>query len=363
MQEIKVWYSFGFLSSNVRLTKGEAKDAAYGSAVHEGILHYDGDLEDLLNKRSVVFSVNQGNSFGHFFFTLEEAINHYVEGSGADGESYFAEVYDIYPASYKPVELPTTVMLYKGDRGLCCRLNLHPEEDGAYCKGKIYFVDRSCTDKAREGLFVVTSVKDKGSYGFVSGYMKQCKAPSTKQVVSYIIENSMYDNHVSFCKSNVGDFAIINGRYFVQEDGEMVHSSLLVHLDDKFVVIDKVTTGADLVCEVYQDCTYREFKDRFVRFGFSVPQSVHSSRFISDLFDEAEDCGFVSLRSAYNVDFVDVVDNKLPDVLDQFSKDEVREIVDIVNKINKNANSVITGKIKSGKIPMLTRRVNYEYQY
>lgn len=363
MQEVKVWYSFGFLSSNVRLTKGEAKDVAYGSAVHEGTLHYDGDLEDLLNKMSVVFGVNQGNSSGHFFFTPEEAINHYVKGSGADGESYFAEIYNIYPASYKPVELPTTVMLYKGDRGLCCRLNLHPEEDGAYCRGKIYFVDRSCTDKAREGLFVVTSVKDKGSYGFVSGYMKQYKAPSTEQVVSYIIENSMYDNHVSFCKSNVGDFAIINGRYFVQEDGEMVHSSLLVHLDDKLVITDKATTGADLVCEVYQNCTYKEFRDRFVRFGFHVPQSMHSNRFISDLFDEAEDCGFVSLRSIYNVDFVDVVDEKLPEALNQFSKDEVKEIVDIVNKINKNANSAIAGKIKSGKIPMLTRRVNYEYQY
>lgn len=363
MQEVKVWYSFGFMSSNVRLTKGEAKDAAYGSAVHEGTLHYDGDLEDLLNKRSVVFSVNHGKSSGHFFFTEKEAIDYYVEGSDANGESYFAEIYNIYPASYKPVELPTTVMLYEGDRGLCCRLNLHPEEDGNYCKGKIYFVDRSCTDKARKGLFVVTSVKDKGSYGFVSGYMKQYKAPSMEQVVSYIIEHSVYDKPVSFCKSNVGDFAIINGRCFVQEGSDMAHSSLLVFLDGNPVVTDKTTTGADLVCEVYQGCTYKEFKGRFVRFGFSVPQSVHSNRFISDLFDEAEDCGFVSLRSVYNVDFVDVVDEKLPDALDQFSKDEVKEIVDIVNKINKNANSVITGKIKSGKIPMLTRRVNYEYQY
>ena len=357
MQEVNVWYSSrGLGFTPVRLTRGEALDAGGGvNGACPGTLHYEGNLDELLKEHSVVYRFCVGELCSHFYFSVEEVYARVKECFYEEHSPANLETCEIKPARYKPVELPVTVDMWSGEKGPFCRMNLHPEIDGQFCRGKIYFVDRNCADKICEGPAIITSVKDKGSYGFVTGYMKQYQDPTDAQVADYVIKNNLYEEIVQFCNNKFGSFVLLYGKCFIQEGGAMYQSDLyLPGYDDDFTVTESLS-GADLVCQGYQGCSYEEFKAKFVRFEFEGMQPAKCSRFVSELFDEAIKYGFISHRVVCNVEYVVVNEKELPNALDQFSQEEMNSIIKVVYKINTGANEAIKAKIKSGKVTLLKK--------
>lgn len=75
---------------------------------------------------------------------------------------------------YEPIEFPVSVFMSyavnkkTGKESLCARLNAHPEIDGMYATGKVFFPDKSWKD-VHFGAAEVTITKEMDTYGFISG--------------------------------------------------------------------------------------------------------------------------------------------------------------------------------------------------
>lgn len=358
----------GYVTGRVFLSKGQAVDFILRGHYKEIVLHYEGDLNKLVEDNNLVWYVTDTISdpdimevvSRNFYFSREEAIEA-AKKAGLDAgvwNSY--SVFIDSPGDYVPVQLPVQTTLLRNEKGLYCRLNLHPEEEGLHAKGKIFFPDRACAEHLCEGPVMIHSVKDKGNYGFFSGEMVQFKAPSDAQVSEYIIKNSLYESKVRFMEGKFGTYANIYNSsntlfscrdYLVlRPDGCVEKNYDMAEYGEVASKCTEEILGVDLVCQGYQGCNFEDFYNRFVRFGFDAYGAIWSTRFISKLFDEAIKCGFIAIKSTNHVDFVEVSKARLMEALDQFSQEEMAEIIAKVNEINNKANEDIQNKIRSGKL-------------
>lgn len=349
--ETKVWYTDSFNGGIlVRFTKGEAIEDGHTGWSPEGTLHYCGDLAEILKNTSTVYRYAVGDLCSHFYFDEEEAWKAVAE-SFYDGLSKDnLQVCDIVPKKYEPVKLPCHVLLEEGNRGLLCRMNLHPEETGMKSGWKLYFPDRDCKEELCAGPAIITEVKEKSTYGFFKARMVQYEAPSDEEVSQYIIKHNMYDRDVRFCSNKFGNFVLLDELRLVKKDGEVSICNIRPDVYDNNVIVSKVIKSCDLVSQGYQGCSVDELIAKFGQFMFDGYGSKRSTRFISILFDEAISSGFINLRTIHNVEFVEVNREALEYNLNQYSPEEMSEIAAVCADLNEKANQAIKSKIKSGKI-------------
>lgn len=358
MNEIKVWSTDTWsCGTQVRFNAGEAIDLSDNHNALAGVLYFDGNLEELLKNTSSVYRYNLDYLRRFFYFSEEDALNaarearpEWVDENGSCVQKCYIE-----PAQYKPVALPVCTVLETNAKGLYCRLNLRPDVFGTHTPGKIYFPDHSCKDKLCAGPVVITEVKERTSYGFVKGYPRQFQAPTDEQLSNYIIESNLYDFNFRFCTNRFGSFVFCpaTDTCFVLKDGN-VHKTYPLNEYDPDITVREEVKGVDLVCQGYQGCNFDELVSKFGAFQFVDPFASTSSRYLSDLFDEAVSFGFISLRSSHGVEYVEVHANVLKTAIDQFSREEMQELFSLCADLNEKANKAIQAKIRSGKIRLNT---------
>lgn len=350
MNSVNVWFAETWLSGlQVRLNAGEALDASDGYGAPLGVLHYEGDLNEILQTTETVYRFNADYLARNFYFSQTEAYKAAEKAGLADHPTGAIQGGHIIPARYKAVTLPTEVFLHENERGLYCRMNLHPEIFGTRQKGKMYFVDRSCRDKLCMGPAVITEVHERTSYGFITGHMKQFEVPSDLQLAAQVAFSGDYKQPVRFCSNRFGHFAKIGKKCFVLKDG-MAYSEYALDQYDPNVTVHKETLGEDLVCKVYHSCNFLELVSKFGRFNFESHYATPSIKFYFPLFDEAVNTGFIDLKTTNNVDFVTVNLKKLAESLDQFTQEEMKRIYETCADINKKANAEMSNKIRNGKV-------------
>lgn len=254
------------------------------------------------------------------------------------------------------MDLPLRARLRLGDKGLFCRIRMSDDERGS---GKIFMPDRSCADRLHQGIVRITRLIDKGTYGFFVGEMINQETPSDEQVVDYICRTGKYDDDYQFCESEVGGYVTFKDKDFSFSEIVLVndqdlgfcesHDLFLLTTSDSHKV-KRVVNGVDLVCNHFHGCKYNDLYSRFVQYDFDIFYGAYeSSRYVSDLFDDALD-SFLSMRVSYGVEFIVVNRRRLIKNLHLFSKEEIDKIIEEVNKINTSANQLMTSKIKKGKV-------------
>lgn len=367
MDKIKVWYYNSPFGREVCFTIGEAKD--FGSGIcEEGVLYYEGDLQSHLQQNPYVYCFHIGYLCNRFYLSKQNALERakLAESAWVEefGESAIYE-YHVEPQRYFPVKFPVSTILVGGGRGLLCRMNLRPDENGTKSAGKIYFPDRSCAEELCAGPAVITEVKDHGNYGFFKAHMRHFEAPSNEEVSLFIIKNGLYDQQVYFCSNKFGNFVTINMICLIKSSDGVTSMYNQLGKYDPNVTVKESILARDLVSQVYQGCNFNDLVGKFGEFLFDSYNAQNSLKFVSQLFDKAVRFGFISIKSIYNVDFVDVNTRYLEDAIDQFSREEMSEIAKACHEMNEKANEAIRSKIRKGKLQLNLkvqhRGLNYGY--
>ncbi len=175
MNHVQVWSTYaGLRGIQVRLTAGEAIDASLHDDVLEGVLYYEGDLDEILQEKREVFCYNKEHLARYFYFSKEAALQaaRISNPEWVEEHSNIVRKCYICPAKYKRVDLPVEAILSQNEKGLYCRMNLRPDVFGTRTAGKMYFPDRSCKNQLRPGPVVITEVFERTSYGFIVCHMK-----------------------------------------------------------------------------------------------------------------------------------------------------------------------------------------------
>lgn len=353
MNSVNVWFAETWLSGlQVRLNSGEAQDVSDGYGAPLGVLYYDGDLNEILRDTTSVFRFNADYLSRNFYFSREAAQEAAEKAGLADHPTGGIQEGHICPAQYKPVKLPTEVFLLENEKGLYCRMNLHPEIFGMHQKGKMYFVDRSCRDDLCFGPAVITEVHERTSYGFMIGHAKQFEPPSDLQLAAQVTYSGDYKQMIRFCSNKFGHFVQIGKKCFVLKDGMAFSEYQLNHYDSNITVLREIS-GEDLVCQVYHGCDFKDLIARFGHFNFEGYHATPSTKFLSHLFDEAVTAGFIELKTTNNVNFVLVDQEKLAQALDQFTKEEMKRICESCAEINRKANAEMYNKVRNGKVRLV----------
>ena len=353
-----IWYVSLFPDPVVRMTLGEAKDLAKGRVIEECELTYTGSIESHFdNFEHWVYRVVCRNKKTSWCFSKEGAdILAAAKGINDHDIDRYCERAHITPLQFRPVELPIFTYLYRNNKGLYCRLTLHPEIDGTNNYGKLYFPDRSCKD-LREGPAIITKIQDKGSYGFFVGQMHYFKAPTDDKIEEYIIEHNLNlsNSTLSYTHSVFGTFiqikksdiptVLVEGR-----NGETTQQYYSIVNDHPSLVIDKEIRVRDFLCQRHHGCTFDELTSLFNSIFLEPFHPYTSSKFISPLFDRAVDTGFLRLLHFQNIDYVELDSEALSQNLNHFTHEEMLELIQTVNQLNQTANIALKAKIKRGKI-------------
>lgn len=269
-----------------------------------------------------------------------------------------------------PVELPTTVTLEKGEKGLYAKLNLRPDLDGDV-SGKFYFPDRSCESVAA-GLFRVTSVKEHGTYGFLSGHMVTIKAPEEEELAEYLVERleDTKDASLRFMSHPAcGSFVELKERasfwrkdpvpdYLIKLDGKVQLFAALPYIYDiESAEVTETCLVKDFLCEGYHGCTYEELEGQLAYPDHLSPlinsiflKSEPSPKFISNEFEKAAALGLVKLIRFQKIDFVYIGWGNLLKAAVAMTSDELWSMVDSTRDINDEASERLVSMIRKGKI-------------
>lgn len=329
-----------------------------GNGATEFQLAYTGSLEDIQRHFTTVYRAKDT----HVFYLTR------AEAAWGHEDTFILEAV-LRPPYLKPKKLPITAQLVHGDRGLYTRLNLHPEIDGCYAKGKVFFPDRSCADDLVYGEAIITEVKDKGTYGFFKGHNVKYDWPTEDQLDAYIHANDgMWNNVLVYIETaHFGKVIMVGARFVYGGDGYVIRGGLGVH-DGKLIPIPdymmieadkthevKKVEIPDLICQRYHNCSFSELMKKFVQ----LPQAekMHrlgkpSDRYISSLMDEAADSSVVypTVTEQSGVFFYYLRPDGIVSALSCFSQEEMDEIIQTVNRVNTTAIERIQSLIKRGKM-------------
>ena len=215
--------------------------------------------------------------------------------------------------------------------------------------------------KLCEGYAQVEIVADKGNYCFFTGTMVRYSIPNDASIVKYLERNELFDAALTFRRNGMkGSYIVVHSRYrkFVLT-GDATGNAVEV-ADDYGSLFDeaaevKVVPAKDFISNYYLGTSMEELKKNFVPFGFDVVSSK-SIKFISALFDEAIEYGIIGLREALGVHFVELYELGLLDNKDNFSAEEIKQILVEASSINAAANEAIVSKIRKGKLSLAMPR-------
>jgi len=212
-----------------------------------------------------------------------------------------------------------------------------------------------------EGYAQVEIVEEKDTYAFFTGSMFKYSMANDESIVKYLERNELFDTTLTFRYNGMkGSYVVVRNRYrkFVLAGDAIGH--VVEMLEDFGSEYDnaaevKEISAKDFISNYYLGTSMEELKKNFVPFGFDVVSSK-SIKFISALFDEAIEYGIIGLREALGVHFVEFYELGLLDNKDNFSAEEIKQILIEASSINVAANEVITSKIRKGKLSLAMSR-------
>lgn len=103
-----------------------------------------------------------------------------------EGTLHKQKLFPIIPTNDNPFE----AIVSEGEKGLVVFANLNPDEVGSTSRRrKIYFPDRSCASSICAGRVNITSIKDKGKYGFFTGEMVPYEIPNEEELAQWLLDN------------------------------------------------------------------------------------------------------------------------------------------------------------------------------
>lgn len=365
MQTIKVWWVPGnyINGPELHMNRGEALDLG-GTAPPEYELLYDDKLAATTHHSYDAYRVSNANypDINIPWCLSETEANRIADELGVPPHEeqprhiMFAKLCMPY---LRPLELPTRAYLYLGNRGPYTRLNLHPEINGTRRPGKLAFPDKSCLSDLCEGPCIITEIRDKENYCFFKGHMEQFFAPMDEHMDPYIESHNLYDCKLKYMRSKFGEYIIVvnvnktnTTVLMLDSDGDVVEKPA-GHFDfDKTATCTREISVADYICEGYHDCKFSELVAKFVKPAFhpAYAQYTKSTRYISDLFDDAVHHGFLLPRMFQNVFYIQLDECELLRHLTDYNRQEMAELIAVVNKTNQDANAAIRSKVKHGKI-------------
>lgn len=337
---------------------------------------YDGDLDEFFRTHDNAWRYVMGGDLDHktqvteWYPTKDDAEKRAIE-LGFDMERSYYAVAELSIHKTYPVTVPFEVELYRNDRGLYCKVDLHPEESGGFNE-KFYFPDRSCRDKLYSGKAIVTKVTDKGNYGFIVATMKQYSRPDEAVLAEFLAKNDEYWNQgkIEMLDTPYGKLTRISNIILnkhtnriehrdvwiatPEEDGELRHNYYLEHLVSDEIPRDTITVEeeisvADFLCQGYQSCTLSELSSKFTRIPFDITAKYRTVKYRTDLYDEVVKCGVLRSYKFNDVDFVEIDDSCMLRFAINFTQEEVDKLVAMVNSINESATNAIKKRLRKNQ--------------
>lgn len=273
------------------------------------------------------------------------------------------------------VNFPIEAVLYRTNRGLACRLDLHPETRYGL-PGKIFFPDRTCTEPLEEGIVVIDAVIEKETYGFFKGKMKMFEAPSDDDLIEYLFSRD---------SKNIADYAIrtLNGKYGTviacRRFGDLVDTFLAkgtkAPVEDVSNIINgwnykehlltkRVVSLYDLVCRQNLRCNFKALKEKIILPKLlPVYDSSEYRKMLPELLESAIDTDVFTACDYQGGCYL--MPNTLINLALYFNAEEVNEIIDTANKVNQEFDKKLSSLAKKGRIPadVIRRAEKFEELY
>lgn len=221
--------------------------------------------------------------------------------------------------------------------------------------GKLNFPTRDCAPYLCPGPAEVEVVTTKENYNFFSGRMLQFAMPSDEKLCEYIYDEHFEDaEDVTFTRKVGGirgDYIIVtkNGNDFMLVGEGLIRLHDIVHVNDGAKTTE-VVNGRDFLCRAKQGCDFAtladKFRNEFVNYEYDnqyrrLPISyVYEPRLV-DWIESGIVTVYVHTHRKTTVHTAEVRSEDL-DVLvaaKNFSPNEIDEMLEIVNRINAEANA------------------------
>lgn len=230
------------------------------------------------------------------------------------------------------------------------------------------FADRTVADKIRDGYVMVNGVtKDKGTYAFVTGEMANITLPSEEKLLSWLEKNGWFHAPVTFLRNKFGDefvgVGILGNSFYWYADylgiidGDNIERLSLECESSTFKgceVIKQYESVGDYFTDCYLGLTQDELLSKFYRVPYEIRGAVEDIKFYCDLMDEVCSGSLISAKKKGNISFFDINPSKeyLSYFAEDYSAEEIEEIVKIVNETNRKAKEEFDAAIRKGKLRM-----------
>ena len=265
----------------------------------------------------------------------------------------------------------------KGDRiySLACRGFLFGEKAENCTQVIPVFADRTVADKIRDGYVMVNGVtKDKGTYAFVTGEMAHITLPSEEKLLSWLEKNGNFYAPITFLRNKFGDefvgVGILGNSFYWYADylgiiyGDNIERLSLECESSTFKgceVIKQYESVGDYFTDCYLGLTQDELLSKFYRVPYEIRGAVEDIKFYCDLMDEVCSGSFIREKKKGNISFFDINPSKeyLSYFAEDYSAEEIEEIVKIVNETNRKAKEELDSAMKKGKLRMRKFAADY----
>lgn len=230
------------------------------------------------------------------------------------------------------------------------------------------FADRTVADKIRDGYVMVNGVtKDKGTYAFITGEMAHITLPSEENLLSWLEKNGWFHAPVTFLRNKFGDEFVgvgILGNSFYRYadylgiiDGDNIERLSLECESSTFKgceVIKQYESIGDYFTDCYLGLTQDELLSKFYRLPYEIRGAIGDIKFYGDLMDEVCSGSFIREKKKGNISFFNINPGKEPlsYFAEDYSAEEIEEIVKIVNETNRKAKEEFDAAIRKGKLRM-----------
>lgn len=346
---VKVWAEINDSTDSivsVHWVPGECvNDYAHAA---EGILYYVGDCPSHRYNTPVwsVVSEKDGAMILEF----------YAKNAGfAEAPVEDAELREISKQWLYPVSLPVVVAMEKDERGRYTRLNLRPDLNGTHAF-KMYFLDKS-VENPDGGFTVVSGIKEQPRCGFLVGKTFKGSFVPVDQMVKYVLDNvrELGNTSIVWYTSPVwGSYNRIscgNKSVFLTCDEE----GLIRKIKSRSVLFDEElelswTNAADYVW--YHSCgkTLEQVMDEMVRYSFKCEDSALITTYTSEILERAAGYNMLRIykvRSARAVVINEFIFSSAPRY---FNREELHELLRVINEMNTQANERMYAALKKGKV-------------
>lgn len=274
-------------------------------------------------------------------------------------QSYKRGFCPIYGQRLFSVQVPFVCWVSEGPKGFSARLNLHPDLDGPNTS-RFYFVDKSVEGR-RAGFMLVTSIKEKNSYGFLCGEMLTATAPQSDQIAEYLrhqLKDYRYGDIVSYFSDGGDSFTVLynnshNQRCVIADSDGRVYT--VVNMPDSsqsYAGCRTCSTSVQdfvLACRHYSSnltsLKHRVYTSSLAQFAGNP---VHKPG--SEAISVACNLGFLQFLRVFGIDYAEFKWDLVLEAVNHFEETELFSLFTEVNTFNRIADGKFKSLVKKGRI-------------